>query len=186
MPDTPTHDLVILASGGYDSTVLLHIAKAWGYHPIALLVDYGQKHVRELEAGQRVCDGLGIETWRMTVDLSNVNSGLTGALHGGQYEGVHAMHVPGRNTIFVGLALSLAESVGARKIWYGANYEDCINRFPDCLQSWVLSMNESLQRGASYPIELEAPLLGLRKETILRWGKSLGIKEEEVHSGYDV
>jgi 7-cyano-7-deazaguanine synthase len=180
------HDLVILTSGGYDSTLLLHLAKLTGFTPIALLIDYGQKHKRELESGVKLCNLLNIPCRIMSVDLMGLDSGLTGNLKGSQFEGVHEMHVPGRNTIFVGLALSLAESVGANKIWYGANMEDCINKFPDCMQGWVDAMNQSLKQAGSFPMELEAPLLGMRKDTILRIGKSFGIKDEDVHSGYAV
>jgi 7-cyano-7-deazaguanine synthase len=180
------HDLVILTSGGYDSTLLLHLAKLAKFNPISLLIDYGQKHKRELETAEVLCQRLEIPFRLMAVHLGKINSGLTGDLVESQFEGVHSHHVPGRNTIFVGLAASLAESVGATKIWYGANYEDRINLFPDCYQEWVYDMNQSLKRAGSFPIELEAPLLGMRKDTILRWGASLGIKEEDVHSGYSV
>jgi 7-cyano-7-deazaguanine synthase len=180
------HDLVILTSGGYDSTLLLHLAKLTGFTPIALLIDYGQKHIRELESAQRLCDRLEVPYRKMTVSLTGVESGLTGGMTESLYQGVHSHHVPGRNSIFVGLAASLAEQVGAPKIWYGANMEDCINKFPDCMQGWVDAMNQSLKQADSFPMELEAPLLGMRKDTILRIGKSFGIKEEDVHSGYAV
>jgi 7-cyano-7-deazaguanine synthase len=180
------HDLVILTSGGYDSTLLLHLAKLTGFTPIALLIDYGQKHIRELESAQRLCDRLEVPYRKMTVSLTGVESGLTGGMTENLYQGVHSHHVPGRNSIFVGLAASLAEQVGAPKIWYGANYSDCVNRFPDCYQSWVYAMNQSLSIAGSFPIELEAPLLGMSKDTIRRWGATFGIKDEDVHSGYDV
>lgn len=183
-----TPGLVVLTSGGFDSALLLHMAKRMNYNPIALLIDYGQKHVRELDAAVKLCDDLQVPFKRMKVDLAQaVDSGLTGTLQGGKYAGLHEMHVPGRNTIFVGLALSLAEAVGATKIWYGANFEDRINEFADCKQDWVLEMNKSLKIAGSYPVELEAPLLGMRKDTIVRMGKLYhDIKEEEVHSGYAV
>jgi hypothetical protein len=47
-------------------------------------------------------------------------------------------------------------------------------------------MNQSLSIAGSFPIELEAPLLGMSKDTIRRWGATFGIKDEDVHSGYDV
>jgi 7-cyano-7-deazaguanine synthase len=181
-----SHDLVILTSGGYDSTLLLHLAKLAKFNPISLLIDYGQKHKRELQSAEALCQRLEIPFRLMGVHLGKINSGLTGDLVEGQFEGVHSHHVPGRNTIFVGLAASLAESVGATKIWYGANYSDCVNRFPDCTQNWVYEMNKSLSIAGSFPIELEAPLLGMTKETIHKWGQSLGIKDEDVHSGYGV
>ena len=157
------HDLVILASGGYDSTLLCHMAKKMDFEPIALSIDYGQKHVRELESAKKSCAKLKIPCKRMTIDFGGaIDSALTGDLESGKYAGVSEFHVPGRNTIFTGLALSLAETVGAKKIWYGANGEDRLNNFADCTQEWVYAMNLALKRAGSYPIELEAPLLGRR------------------------
>jgi tRNA(Ile)-lysidine synthase TilS/MesJ len=70
------HDLVILTSGGYDSTLLLHLAKLTGFTPIALLIDYGQKHIRELESAQRLCDLMEVPYRKMTVSLTGVESGF--------------------------------------------------------------------------------------------------------------
>jgi 7-cyano-7-deazaguanine synthase len=181
-----SHDLVILLSGGYDSAVLLAMAQYMQFNPIALLVDYGQKHVVELEKARDLCETYEVEHRKMLVRLTSVNSALTGSGVHHLYTGVNEHHVPGRNTIFVGLAVSLAETVGAKKIWYGANFEDRINQFPDCYQEWVIAMNAVLRQSASYPIELEAPLLGMRKETVKALGKFLGINDEDVHSGYAV
>jgi 7-cyano-7-deazaguanine synthase len=180
------HDLVILLSGGLDSTLLAHFAIKGGWSPIALLIEYGQRHVRELEAAERLCKRLKMPYRQMLVDLGEVDSALTGSGTEGLYRGVSQYHVPGRNTIFVGLAISLAEQVGARKVWYGANGEDRVNLFADCTQEYIFAMNSALARAASYPIELEAPLLGMRKTTIEAWANMLGIKAEDVHSGYTV
>lgn len=177
--------IVILASGGLDSSLLLHWASKITRMPFALMIDYGQKHVRELETAKKICDTLHVRYRVMKVDLGPVNSGLTGRGEGGLYQGVSEWHVPGRNTIFVGLAASLAESLGYRKIWYGANGEDRINQFPDCYQEWIHAMNQSLARAGSIPLELEAPLLGMRKTTIQELAMLEGIDIEETHSGYD-
>lgn len=176
--------IVVLYSGGMDSTLLLHFAKQCKFEAEALLISYGQKHVRELETAQKICEGMQIPFHVMSIDLGNINSGLTGDLIGGMYEGVSEWHVPGRNTIFVGMALSLAETIGADKIWYGANMEDRINLFPDCFQEWVHQMSGAVQLGGSRSIELEAPLLGMRKSTIVALAARYGITEDVVHSGY--
>lgn len=178
-------DLVILLSGGYDSAVLLALARQSGHIPVCLLIDYGQKHKVELEKAVELCDRFAVHWRRMRVDLDGLESALTGTQVKSLYEGVSEWHVPGRNLIFLGLAVSLAESISVKKIWYGANYEDRVNRFPDCFQEWVFAMNEVVKRTASYPIELEAPLLGMRKETVKDLGKILMIDEKEVHSGYN-
>jgi 7-cyano-7-deazaguanine synthase in queuosine biosynthesis len=94
------------------------------------------------------------------------------------------MHVPSRNLMFVGIAASIAEDLGIDTVWYGADFDDYINKFPDCMQEWFGKMNEVLAVNGPKPIKLEAPLAGLTKETILKALKNKGIKEDEMFSGY--
>lgn len=183
--------LVLLYSGGLDSTVLLKMALQFGLEPHCLLINYGQKHVRELDAAVEMCGRLHVPYYEARVELPHgggriINSALTGQNVSGLYEGVSEFHVPGRNTIFVGLAISLAESIRAKKVWFGPNFADCLAKFPDCLQSYVAAINEVTKQAGSFPIEVETPLLGMRKETIKALAKTLGISDEEVHSGYAV
>lgn len=176
-------DLLLLYSGGLESTFLLHLAIQTGYKPLCLLVDYGQRHLRELEAAQRFCEKLGVRYYRVKVELP-VRSALTSeeqALYGG----VSEWYVPARNTIFLGLAASIAESEGIDTIWYGASYTDRVNRFPDCYQEWVVSANELLAKGLSKPVRLVAPLLGWPKDLVQRAAEAFGIEVSEVHSGYE-
>ena len=51
---TPTRKAVVLVSGGMDSAVTLAIAREQGFICHALSVEYGQRHVSELAAAQRV------------------------------------------------------------------------------------------------------------------------------------
>jgi 7-cyano-7-deazaguanine synthase len=176
--------LVLLYSGGLDSTLLLYLARDLRYDAHCLLVDYGQKHRRELETAAKICDTMGVPRKYMSVDLMGVPSALTGSNVHALYQGVSEWHVPGRNTIFLGLALSYAESIGAKKIWFGPNFADRLANFPDCSQEYVHAMNKAFQFAASYPVDLEAPLLGMRKETIRAIAASMGIREGDTHSGY--
>jgi 7-cyano-7-deazaguanine synthase len=180
-----TEQVVILYSGGLDSTLLVYLAKKMNMVPTALLIDYGQKHVRELETAARICEKMDITYRKMKVELGAIDSGLTGKRVEGIYKNVSPWHVPGRNTIFVGMALSLAESIGAGKIWYGANQTDYYNDFADCKQNWIGKMNGALAIAGSTSVELEAPLLGMTKATIEAMAKQLfDISKEDVHSGY--
>jgi 7-cyano-7-deazaguanine synthase in queuosine biosynthesis len=109
---------------------------------------------------------------------------LTGAGNKGRFEGVHEMHVPSRNLMFVGIAASIAEDMGCDTIWYGADYSDYENKFPDCMQQWFGAMNGVLKINGPNPLTLEAPLAGLTKETILKALFAKGITEDEMFSGY--
>ena len=106
----------------------------------ALSVRYGQRHAVELEAARRVAERLGIRR-HVIVDLDLRvfgGSALTAdvpvpkdtplAEIGAR---IPVTYVPGRNTIFLSLALAWAETLGARDIFFGANALD-YSGYPDC------------------------------------------------------
>jgi 7-cyano-7-deazaguanine synthase len=180
------YDIVMLYSGGADSWLMLKLARMAGKIPFCVLVDYGQKHINELEFAKVQLDKECVSWQVVSVKDLNVDSGLTGELTEARWDNVHEMNVPGRNTIFIGLAISVAENMGIDEVWYGPDYSDRINLFPDCYQEYVVKMNEVLAISGVRPIKLVAPLLGMSKELILDiLGHQFGITESEMHSGYD-
>jgi 7-cyano-7-deazaguanine synthase len=179
-------NIVMLYSGGADSMLMLKLAQEAGKAPYCLLVDYGQKHVGELDYAKTQLDKEGVPYQIVQISGLNVDSGLTGALSEGRWQNVHSMNVPGRNTIFIGLAISVAENMGFDEVWYGPDYSDRINLFPDCYQEYVVKMNEVLAISGVKPIKLVAPLLGMSKELIIDILKfKYGVKLTDMHSGYD-
>jgi len=179
------YDLVILFSGGADSVLMVEMAKDFGKVPLCVIIDYQQLHHDELHVAQKILRKKYGYPYRLVKlhDLA-IQSGLTGAGQKSRFEGVHEMHVPSRNLMFVGIAASIAEDLGIDTIWYGADYSDYINKFPDCMQQWFGAVNNVLEINGPKPIKLEAPLAGLTKETILEALKAKGITEEEIYSGY--
>ena len=150
--------------------------------PLCLLIDYGQKHVAELEFADKLCIDHYVDMERITISNLDVSSKLIDG--NAKYQGVSEWHVPARNMIFIGLAASVAESQGIPLIWYGANYEDRDHLFPDCYQEWVYEMNKLLAINGSMKIRLEAPLLGMEKETIRQMALHFGIDNKLIFSGY--
>src|SRR5262245_50810857 len=111
---------VVLLSGGLDSAVAAAIARSEGLHVAALSVDYGQRHRLELEAAKRVASSLAITDHRIVqVDLRAIGgSALTADLAVPTGRDERAMtadipitYVPARNTVFLAVALGLAEVV---------------------------------------------------------------------------
>jgi 7-cyano-7-deazaguanine synthase len=179
------HDLIMLYSGGADSMLMLKFALEFGRKPYCVLIDYGQKHINELKYAQTQLKNENIDFQIVKISDLNVSSGLTGDLKT-SYDGVHAMNVPGRNTMFISIAYSIAESMGIKEIWYGPDFSDRLNLFPDCYQDYVVAMNKVLEVAPSYPITLRAPLLGWTKEMVLEYlEKKYEIKQGYIHSGYD-
>lgn len=173
--------ILLLYSGGMDSTVLLHMALNQGHQVQCLGFNYGQVHKRELSMASLMC-----EKMEVPYQIINIELPIRAKLLDGEttYKDVSPWHVPGRNLIFVAIAASIAESSNLDQIWYGANYEDREYLFPDCYQEWVYLMNKVLAINGSTDITLEAPLLGMTKETILGLAKEYKINYNEIFSGY--
>ena len=177
-------DLVLLYSGGADSTLLLKIAKSMDKNAFALMIDYGQLHIEELEFAKRYLDGSGIPNMTIKISGYNINSALTGNGEKGKYEGVDIHNVPARNTIFLSLAYGIAESKGITEIWFGANWEDYEHLFPDCTQEFIGRMNNVLEISGVRPIKIYAPLLGMQKYMVKELLKFYKVDSKEIYSGY--
>jgi len=159
---------------------------ALDYTPLCVMIDYGQKHIKELDYAKNQLTHFGVEYRVVKLENYTVNSGLTGDNVPGTYDGVNKMNVPGRNTVFIGIAAGIAESEGIDEIWFGADFSDRINKFPDCFQEFTYRMNEVLKVSGSYPMKLRAPLLGLTKEMVVGLlTKIYGISMQNVYSGYE-
>lgn len=174
--------ILILFSGGYDSTLLVLMAIKMGYKVQCILFDYGQTHIKELEIAIRFC-----KEHKISYSCIILNFEVESKLTSGQtrYEDVSEWHVPSRNLIFLSHVASIAEQEGINLIWYGANYGDREALFPDCYQEWVFQLNELLAINGSIKITVEAPLLGMTKETIITFGESnFKLKKEQTFSGY--
>ena len=189
---------VVLLSGGLDSAIALAWARARGWECHALTVDYGQRHRIELEAARRVARALGAASHRVVAaDLRAIGgSALTDAIEvprdhdpAAISHGIPVTYVPARNTVFLGLALGLAETLGARDLVAGMNALD-YSGYPDCRPEFVRAF-ESLARLATKAgvegggFEVHTPLMSLDKAGIVRLGASLGVDFGLTHSCYD-
>jgi 7-cyano-7-deazaguanine synthase len=187
MLDPKAYDVVILFSGGADSTLLVKMAISMGLRPLCLFVNYGQKHVVEYSSAKALAEKLKVMLTVCDFSLYGelAKSNLTTTATPIQYEGVNVNNVPFRNTFLLTLALAKAESDGIPLVWYGADFSDRINLFPDCYQEYVIKMNQLVESTASTKIKVEAPLMGMSKEVVKSILKNVfGISENEIHSGY--
>lgn len=178
------YDIVVLYSGGADSRLMLEFANDLILIPYCLLIDYGQLHIEELEFAKSHLEKLKIDYQIVKIKDLNINSGLTGDGINNDTGDVHEKHVPGRNTMFLSIAYSIAESKGIDKIWVGADWSDRLNLFPDCYQEYYVAINELFKIAGPNPISVEVPLIGLSKENILRMLRFREIDEVEIYSGY--
>ena len=112
----------MLLSGGLDSMVCAGIARERGFSVLALTVDYNQRHRVELDAARAIAGKLADRHIVLPLDLRAFGgSALTGDIAvpkdgvGGKADGgIPVTYVPARNTIFLSLALGLAEAIVRR------------------------------------------------------------------------
>jgi len=175
---------VVLVSGGLDSATALAIARSQGFECYALSVAYGQRHVVELEAADRVAKVIGAREHRvMTVDLAHIGgSALTDtgiAVPEAPTTGIPVTYVPARNTIMLSLALAWAEVLSARDIFIGVNAVD-YSGYPDCRPEFVAAFAKlaSVATRAGVegnPCRIHTPLIDWSKAEIIRQGTHLGV-----------
>ena len=198
LKQAPLKRAVVLLSGGLDSTTCLAWARDRGFRCHTLAVDYGQRHRVELDAARRVAAALGSLDHRVvSVDLRAIGgSALTDdiAVPAGRdaaaiATGVPVTYVPARNTVFLALALGLAETLGATDLVAGMNvldysgYPDCRPTFVDAFETLAAVATKSGTEGARYTVH--TPLMELDKAAIITLGQSLGVDYALTHSCYD-
>ncbi len=189
---------VVLLSGGLDSTTCLAWARSQGFDCVTLAVDYGQRHRVELEHARRVSGALGAREHReVSVDLRAIGgSALTADIEVPKDRaaevmatGVPITYVPARNTVFLSLALALAETIEATEIVAGMNAVD-FSGYPDCRPEFVHAF-EALARVATHAgveggaLRIHTPLMTLGKAAIIQLGVSLGVDYALTTSCYD-
>jgi 7-cyano-7-deazaguanine synthase len=189
----PMKSAVVLLSGGLDSMVCAAVAREQGFSVIALTVDYGQRHRIELESSKAVAAQLAHRHIILPLDLrafggSALTSDIEVPKHG-LGEGIPVTYVPARNTIFLGLALGLAEASGARDIFIGVNALD-YSGYPDCRPEFIAEFerlaNLATKAGVEGdPFKLHAPLQHMTKADIAREADRLGLDAALSHSCYD-
>jgi len=145
------YDLVILYSGGSDSRLMLEFCKELDLKPYCLMIDYGQLNREELSFAKSHLEEAMVDCQTVKIDGLNINSGLTG--NGSQNNSglVHSHHVPGRNTMFLSIAFSIAESKDIDIIWLGSDFSDVLNLFPDCCQEYIVAMNNVFKLAGPKP-----------------------------------
>ena len=190
---------VVLLSGGLDSATAAAWAAQAGFRLAALSIDYGQRHRVELDAARAVAHALGItDHVVLPIDLAAFGgSALVDAaipVPKGRDEaaiaaGIPATYVPARNTVFLALALAMAETRAAEAIVLGVNAID-YSGYPDCRPEFVAAFEAvaALATKAGVegrPTRILAPLQTLTKAEIIRMGLGLGLDYGLTTSCYD-
>lgn len=177
---------VVVLSGGLDSTVCLALAMHSGDDAIALSIDYGQRHAVELERARAIAAHYGVEHIEQRLDLSawggsaltDATIDMPTATDAASGPAIPITYVPGRNLIFLSLAVALAEARGCSAVSIGVNALD-YSGYPDCRPEFIDSFRETsalaLRTGVEgAAIDIVTPLIAMTKADIVRRGVELG------------
>lgn len=186
---------VVLLSGGLDSAVTLFLARDKGYGCRCLSFDYGQRHKRELAQAKKLADRAGcrLDTVKLPLrwkgsSLLDRKTALPVNRNISQIKrGIPNTYVPARNTIFLSIASSFAEAIGAEAVYIGAHFDDS-SGYPDCRKEYLEAFDRLIKIGTKAGTEgalrLEFPLINKTKAEIVRLGKTLGVPFELTWSCY--
>ena len=185
---------MVLLSGGLDSMVVAGLMREARLAIHALTIDYGQRHVRELESARAIAQRMGVDRHvELPLDLRRFGgSALTADIavpKSGVGNDIPVTYVPARNLVFLALTTAFAETAGASDIFIGVNSLD-YSGYPDCRPEFIASFAEAASLGTRQgvtgrPFKIHTPLQHMTKADIARECARLGLDPAWSWSCYD-
>lgn len=190
--------IVVPLSGGMDSAVLLYKAAKECAEVYCLIFNYGQRHSREIECAEYLCndakkinskifiktvDATFIKHLAPTSSLTN-NDIATPDIRKIAGEAQPKSYVPFRNLMFLSIALSHAEAVGATEVWHGATAVDSLAGYWDASPEFLPQLNAVAALNREHKIQVSAPLIACDKADIVRMGIDLRVPFDHTYTCY--
>ena len=174
---------LVLFSGGQDSTVCLFWALKRFARVETVCFRYGQRHVSEIDAAQaiaattagvpfRVIDAsliAGLSRNSLTDTSVTMDREQTG-------EAPPNTFVPGRNLLFISMAAVVARERKIANLVTGVSQAD-YSGYPDCRDTFIRSLNVTLNLAMDEQFEIHTPLMWLDKAAVWQLADKLGIFE---------
>jgi 7-cyano-7-deazaguanine synthase len=183
--------VVLVYSGGLDSTVLLYHLRHEGHEVRTLSVDYGQRHRRELASAEAITTAIGVD--HRVVDLRGLGQLLAGRaliaptedVPREEYsrENLEITTVPNRNMVLLSLAIAWAAEQHWDAVAFAAHAGSTMT-YPDCRPEFAAAMNQAARLADWRPIAVLAPLVTWSKADIVCRGAELAVPFEATWSCY--
>jgi len=185
---------IVLLSGGMDSAVCLYWAKSKGYECHCLTFDYGQRHKKEITYAKKIARISEEQHYILNLNFPWKGSALLDRSilipfsKTVDQNKIPVTYVPARNMIFLSIAASFAETIGAEAIIIGANAVD-FSGYPDCRPVFYKAFSKVIESGTKRgsegkKINILTPLINLSKKGIIKLGRKLKVPIEETWSCY--
>jgi 7-cyano-7-deazaguanine synthase len=182
--------VVLILSGGMDSTTLLYDYLDRKYAVKAISFDYGQRHSKELIHAGLLCRKVGVEHKIITLPIVELLTGssqtdLSVDVPEGRYddETMKKTVVPNRNMVMLSIAGAWAVALKADVVAYGAHAGDH-TIYPDCRETFIKPMKRAFYHCDWHKVKLEAKFLKMTKGDIVRRGTVLGVPYELTWTCY--
>lgn len=173
---------LVVLSGGQDSTTCLYWAKKHFDKVRALTFSYGQRHIREVEIAKKLAEEADVPWESMDISFigqlspacSLTNPELNIEEEKREGDPYPTTFVPGRNLFFLSIAAIYARNHGIYDIVTGVGQAD-YSGYPDCHDSFVKSLNATLNLAMDEQFRLHTPLMWLDKMQIWALADELGV-----------
>lgn len=182
--------IILILSGGMDSTTLLYDLISQNHKVECLSYNYGQRHKIELTLARATCGKLDIP--HKIIDIQTINELLQGSsltsdieVPEGHYadEIMKATVVPNRNMIMIALTVGYAVSKNFNAVAIAVHGGDHAI-YPDCREEFIKKMDKVCAIANYEPIKVIAPYLHIDKGDIVARGKILKVDYSLTHTCY--
>jgi 7-cyano-7-deazaguanine synthase len=180
MNDFKQEDALVLFSGGQDSTTCLYWAKKQFRNVQTLCFSYGQRHSQEVENARRIAQMAGVPF--RVIDTSVISQLAPNSLTDASIkmdeekpaDSYPNTFVPGRNMLFLTFAAAIAYAQDIRHLVTGVSEAD-YSGYPDCRDTFIHSLNASLNLAMDKHFLIHTPLMWRNKKEVWRLSDELGV-----------
>lgn len=165
---------VVVLSGGQDSTTCLFWALETFEEVHAVIFDYGQRNIEEVETARKIADHKGVISKVIKLDFEgftpNAMTDTAMEIEDGE---VPNTFVPGRNQVFLTYASMYARAIGSHHVIIGVSQAD-YSGYPDCTNEFIKSFGRTISIAMDYPVYILTPLMYLDKSQVWDLADKLG------------
>ncbi|MGS4023361.1 7-cyano-7-deazaguanine synthase QueC [Staphylococcus pseudintermedius] len=168
---------LVIFSGGQDSTTCLFYAKKHFKEVELVTFEYGQRHAKEIEVAKEIAEDQGLK--HHVLDMALLSQLTPNALTShdmtiDSHNDVPNTFVPARNLLFLSFAGALAYQIGAKHLITGVCETD-FSGYPDCRDSFIKSMNVTLNLAMDRDFVIHTPLMWFNKKETWALSDDLGV-----------
>lgn len=170
---------IVVFSGGQDSTTCLFWALETFKEVEVVTFNYNQRHKQEIECAKAIASEVNVTQHILDMQLLNqlAPNALTRndmEIKEGEDGELPSTFVPGRNLLFLSFAAVLASQVGAKHIITGVSETD-FSGYPDCRDSFIKSLNVTINLSMDQQFVIHTPLMWLDKAQTWKLSDDLGV-----------